>query len=1019
LRYLIGGGALLLVATVIAFFLAPRLVDEERLERRLGEAMEALTGQGLSVAGGIDIKLLPQPLLTVHRPRLGTEAAGFALVADRLDLEVELLPLLFGDLRISDSHLVRPRFRLAEDPARTYSALADQLATRSLALPFQRLGIVGGTVATAGGEPVLEELDGVLERDGETTGSRFLATATVATANGQASLRLEGDVGAPPAGRPLPLQLQLELTADGGVSRIGFGGLANLVAEARGLDGRLTLDLPNPSTLQAIIVPGASGDLPVPLPSAALALEAEMALELATEAPALRLDEMALSLDGQPATGSLSLAGSPFTIALRLESDRVVLPTAVHGASSLPFTLAATLPDGLSGMIELRTDLLEWRAQQLRQVALDLRLDGSGTVAIDRARAVLPGPGDVVFEGSLGRSAGPGAVDEEMPRVAGHLAVALQNPAAFTAAFGTAPAPLRQSTTLSIETEVVWEPGILTLRDAALYLDAMRVEGGVAWRAGADGTRPQLAVRAEVDRLALGDLVEMRTPAAIYDRLLDVAAGTDLAIDIGVERTSLGDGRFGRLAVDLVSQDGEVSVERLSLADIAGSAATMDGRINATSGEFELEMAVDVASLPRLMRLMGLRPRPGLALLGPLNVRSRIEGDRERAEIGVDLEADLFTATGTGRLTDWSSTPQGSLTAKVDAATTAPLVRQLGGIPVTDPLLEGPLAAALAVDLDQGTLAATAAEVSLGGLTVMLDARRGSTEPGPPDRFDLHIGPISGATTDLLYRLATPPLGLVPGPPSDWLGHWPPQALSWDWLQAAHDAELALTLAFADPTLPPLELAAQLRDGLLTVPALRFDSPHGLVEAGLALASKPDGKGADLVLDLAAEGVSTTILLEAIGADPGALAGLASLEARLLSGGDSLQALVGNLEGTAEVVITDGVLAGTLREAGGIPISRLGASLAIDRGVVRPVGDGLHFAGPDGTGRIEGYADLLAWMIDLDLAIEGYGGDTLVRQRFFGPLATPEPITSEVSSPPRGATASPDQPRPDGPLPEE
>jgi hypothetical protein len=1017
LRYLIGGGAFLLVAAVIALFLMPRLVDEERLERRLDEAVQALTGHSLSVDGGIDIKLLPEPLLTVHRPRLATEAAGFAVSADRLDLEVELLPLLVGDLRVNDAHLVRPHLRLTAEPAASFAALTDRLAARQLALPFRRLGVVGGMVSSAAGVPLLEALDGVIQRDGDNAGSRLLATANLAPAQGRANLRINGHVGGVAAGRPLPVQLGLELATDGGLGRIDYRGLASLATPARGLTGRLALELPDTSILSALLAPPSGR--PMAVPSSAVALEADMMLDLAAEAPVLRLDAMALSLDGHAATGTLSLAGlSRPTIAVQLEGERVVLPDAVPESSGLPFDLAAALPEGLSGTIELRTDLLEWREQQLRQVAIDLRLDGSGTVAIDRARAVLPGPGDVAFEGTLGRSAAAETSGEEVLRLAGHLALSLQDPGTLAAAFGPPPAQLQRSTTLSIETQLSWEPGAVTFRDTALYLDDMRAEGGVAWRAGADGQRPQLALRAEVDRLALDEEVATRPSTAMLDRLLDLAAETDLALDLAVERTSVGDGRFGRLAVDLASKDGAVTIRRLSLADIAGSSATLDGRIDAASSDFDLEFAVDVASLPRLMRLTDLEPKPALALLGPLNLRGRIQGNEEHAQIEADLEADLFTATGTGRLSEWRATPQGSLSLKLDAAAAAPLVRQLAGIPVTDPLLDGPLTGALAVDLDDGRLAATAAEVTLGGLSVMLDARRGTADPGPLDRFILSLGPIDGTTADLLYRLATVPLGLLPGPPSAWLGYWPPQALRWDWLRT-RDAELDVTLAFADPLLPPLEVAAQLRDGLLTVPALHFDSAYGLVEAGLAVADRPDGKGVDWVLDLAAEDFPTTILLKAIGADPQALAGSAAVEARLLSGGDSLRMLVANLEGTVEVVVTDGVLGGTLQQAGGIPVSRLAASLAIERGVVRPVGDGLTFAGPDGTGRIEGYADLLAWIIDLDLAIDGHAGSPLVRQRFFGPLATPDAIRGMPSSSQIEPSEPPDRPAPDGPLPEE
>ena len=128
-------------------------------------------------------------------------------------------------------------------------------------------------------------------------------------------------------------------------------------------------------------------------------------------------------------------------------------------------------------------------------------------------------------------------------------------------------------------------------------------------------------------------------------------------------------------------------------------------------------------------------------------------------------------------------------------------------------------------------------------------------------------------------------------------------------------------------------------------------------------------------------------VFERMGVTPGALSGTLDLEARLNTTGDSISALVGNLAGQAAVVMTDGMIGAA--PADGIMVDRLNAGLAVERGVVRPAPPGIDFAGPDGDGRIDGYLDLLAWLIDLELTLGGEAGDALVQQRFLGDLDDP------------------------------
>ena len=981
MRYLIGGAALLLAALATgAVFLLQYLLDEERLAARSAEAVRAWTGHALAATAGVDLEFLPQPVLTIHQPRLGAIEAGFALTADRLDLDLETWPLLMGSVVVRTASLVRPEWRIGGDPGPLLAAFADRLAAHGPGLPLQRLRFVGGRVATLTGEPVLLGIEAVLERQG--AGSDFRGTARAVA--GGTELTVEGRLGHAAAGRPLPLQLQIAGLREGVAQRLDFRGQLRPAPAMLALGGRVTLDGSGPADrLLAELAGFAPGLARLPPPDLPWHLEADLELGLGDAVATLHLDQATLTLGEQTLTGTLGLEGDDASsIELVLEADRLALPAEGPDSASL----AALLPPALAGTITFRAPVVEWRGRAFRQVALDLVLDGRGMADVARATAVLPGPGDLAFTGRFGPLGG-----EMQPGLAGRLEAAVQAPAELWGAFAEPPALIGRTTTATLAADLDWQPARLTLQHADLALDALQASGGLAYRPASGDRLPQLALRAVADRLALDDLLDPAAPAAALEALLDAAAATDLALDLRVSRTGLGQARFGGLVLRLDSNDGAVTIERASLDDIAGSAASVDGRVHAPSRTFELGLALDVSSLSRLLRLIGEEPPMALALLGPLNLRGDIAGDLDRAEATAVLDADLFGARGTASITDWQNGLSGAVSLRVEAAEASTLLRQFGGVTVTDPLLEGPLEAELELDLEAGSPGATVLELSLGELVVALAAERRAAGPGPLDRFDLRLDRLSSATAALLYRLLTPPLELVPGPPTRWPGYWPSEPLTWDWMQVP-ETDVSVTLQGVDPALPPLELRAQLRDGTLTVPALRWASPHGLVDAGMAMAARADGRGVDLTLDLALERFEVAQLLEFADAASAPLGGTLDLEARLATQGRSIRALIGNLEGALDLVLSDGVLGAASPTDGGIPIERLTGALVVERGVVEPAAPGITFSGPDGVGEVTGSADLLAWMIDLELALDGHDGTPLVRQHLFGPLAEPEAL---------------------------
>ena len=980
----------LLIATValisgtiaaLVFVVLPMILDEERLAERVRGLATGWSGQEVVVDGDLDVALFPRSLLTVHRPRVGGPEAGVDIVADRLDLEVGLLPLLLGRLEITEATIVRPVLTVAAAPTEALEALAGRLTANGAGLPVERITVVDGKLSSVAHTTIVDGIEGSIERQSAGGSTRFQAEGYWLSAADERPVLVNGELAATPPGRSLPLQFLVQVTdADATRNRLSFRGQVTPPSAGHRVAGALTLDLDAPAWFTADRLDSALAVLA----EAPLELETELALGFDPDASdwTLTLSEASLAWHEQALEGSLTLAvGDHPSILLDMAADMLQLPDSAAAVGSVPAALIAALPTDLEGSVSLASRYVRWREQDFRRAAFDLRLDGTGVIEVARASAVLPGPGDASFIGSL-------AVFDDGPDVvlAGQLEAALQEPAQLFAAIAEPPALLRGSSTLAIETDLEWRPGEVTLQNTDLRLDGARVVGGLAWRAAAPGRLAQLAARGSVDRLAVDHLLDQPAATMAPDQLFDLAAAMDLALDLRASRTSVGDARFGALTLRLDSTAGKIDLDRLALSNIGGSAATVSGQLDAVERRFDLDVTFDVASLPRLLRLIG-RDAPGaLLLLGPLNLRGSLAGDLERVAIEADLEGDLFSAGAGGTLADWQRSPTGRLAVELDVGNAAALVRQLSGMPASDPSLAGPVGATLDLDLGGGTLRSGSAELVLGEAVVELTVTPSADPSRRLDRLELLIDPFGRETLAGLYRLATPLFDLVPGPPAAWLGNWPQQKLDWYWM-AERDLEIALELAPGDPSLPSVEIESQLRDGLLTVPAFRWAGEAGTVSVALAMSAREKARGVELALDIALQRLGAAALLERLGTAPDALSGTLDLEARLVTAGDSIAALVGNLAGQAAVVLTDGMIGAA--PADGIMVDRLNAGLAVERGVVRPAPPGIDFTGPDGDGRIDGYLDLLAWLIDLELRLGGDGGEALVHQRFLGGLDDP------------------------------
>ena len=110
------GLAIAIILALVAALVGPLLIDWGG-HRSLFEAEASrLIGVDVRVAGAIEARLLPTPSLTLHEIEIGSSSAN-KLRARSLGFEFALGPLMRGEWRAAEMHLVGPELSLGLDPS--------------------------------------------------------------------------------------------------------------------------------------------------------------------------------------------------------------------------------------------------------------------------------------------------------------------------------------------------------------------------------------------------------------------------------------------------------------------------------------------------------------------------------------------------------------------------------------------------------------------------------------------------------------------------------------------------------------------------------------------------------------------------------------------------------------------------------------------------------------------------------------------------------------------------------------
>lgn len=566
----------LLLLTLLAALIGPGFVDWRVYRQEFETRLTTALGVETKVAGGIGMRLLPSPRLTLGEVRIG-EAGGATSSAsvERLTFELALPALARGEFRFADAEAEGATLSLVADetgavllPRRSGTGLPaqtsiDRLSVRRSAVLWHEQGKEPVTFSPIAAEISAVSLTGPWRFEGEVAGSSLRLSTGEAEADGR--VRAKASITGEEA--QLGFDGHFQLPSGNGSVRPGVEGAFSLApGGAISLSGRIS---------------GGNRQLDI----------GSLVVDIAGGAARLEGEGQFLPMSG---TGSVALR------ARRLDADALVAALSERAGFERGLR-------GLPGAIDLGLDLeqLIWRGEDFSAAALrgTLTEDGlkNASASVRVAGALIGASGNADADGLHGKL---NLKAEDARRVALVLARAGLDPALadMIAALG------------KIDAEMVgdWAPQHLRLERAT-------VAGGSGLRLdGAGEIAPErLNAKLAVQGLDLNTLPPGESFAGLIGR-------RELALDLALNGARYRNAPPGSAKLDLRREGASWRLSRFSIDGFGGVAVTGSGALLPEGGEiagrmraprFETLAALAGPLLPENVRQALARVAEGLSRL--------------------------------------------------------------------------------------------------------------------------------------------------------------------------------------------------------------------------------------------------------------------------------------------------------------------------------------------------------------------------------------------------------------------
>jgi uncharacterized protein involved in outer membrane biogenesis len=721
-KFLFSLGALFFVLAG-AILIAPQFIDWNQYKSEISAAVRDATGRELKIDGDIEVTVIPSPALKVSGVRFANVAGAASkdmLVLDDVRVSVAIGDLIRGKIAVILT-LMKPVVALevtrkgranwdigkSTPRAPTHNtqvapaAKAPPSSKASLPVDVQldSFRIVEGIVTYR------DARDGAMERiQNLNSDVSFDSLNGPFRLNGDAEirgfpLRFEVGTGKIVDKKPTPVSITLSLKQGGGDLKVN--GEVSGITSAPTFNGKVTVLSEN----LALLIGGLTGAVPPALLKQKLTIEAKLAASQST----LSLTKMGLQLGSIRGTGAatMALSGTPSANArLRFSSldldslikeqaksakdtakvgaqpnakqkkDQGAKKTAEQGQGNK--AAAFTLPTGIDIALDVGADVVKFNGGVLRQALAKLRL-AQGKLFVEQASILLPGNGSAALAGTIEASKGKPFANMRIKAQSDDLRGLLKwlkvEPS------GVSASRLRR---FSFDTILQGTTDNLQAKSLSAKLDNTGVKGGLTVVLGA---KPAFGLRLAVDRINLDAYIPRGASTRGNKRPQGQPAGVgkggakptanpsgqksgqnpageflqkfNANIVASVKSLTFQKQPVRDVKADLSIVGGVLTIKKISVANFAGAAVTLSGRVNKPGAKPALIVKYNavVNDTKRLFRLLGISAPVRGRKIGRLASSGKLAGDFQGMDVISTIKVLGGAVTLNGRLNTPLSNP--------------------------------------------------------------------------------------------------------------------------------------------------------------------------------------------------------------------------------------------------------------------------------------------------------------------------------------------------------------------------
>lgn len=591
---------ILILAVAVA---APPFIDWEAHRDTIDEMISRASGTEARTEGEIGVRLLPSPKVRLERLRLGGKTADSpSLAADLIVAEVALMPLIQGNVRVTETRIGRADIRVPVGGDGTWRVPADLVAGSGRGREWGIDSLLIGQLLVTTQKPSTGRTDQAFAENVHIEGQKLIGPWRVEGTTSGVPFRLVTGELAPDK------TIQIKLSGGGDIH------------PRFDLDARLALD----SSPDGSGTPSLAGKAkvlfgpPAQVAAAGIPIPILVDAEFKTVPGAVELPQV--SLEAGEGGASLRMSGQG---RVGLDDPRVSLKLEGRRLDADSFILSSNGQD-------FKSRLAQWSIPPVVvPVDLDLKLDSIGLaqddlsnatlqLSVERGRARLhriefmaPGDTRVAMEGQLGLTT-QGGINGK---------VALASNASDRLARYFERLNLRSPFLKVLDGRPFEASSDIAFANPVLSFSRLRVKtgdavmtGNLRYTAPEGNVRGKLEAQVGIQNLNLDQLPQVSS-------VFEATQNLDVGFILDARNVSAGNRPgTGRISARILSDGPALLVESLDIVDLAGANARVSGRI-APDGSGRIAGKVTAQRAAPLVDLLGSVWIGGISKLVPYFLR--------------------------------------------------------------------------------------------------------------------------------------------------------------------------------------------------------------------------------------------------------------------------------------------------------------------------------------------------------------------------------------------------------------